>query len=290
MRVVREPLIGQHYVKGFRIAQELSECYSFPPVNSRRVRTLWTLFGLLLAAPSARAQKNDARLTGTVVDKVSGSPLARVELILLADSRSVLSDSAGRYAFDSLPSGLVRVMVRATGYPVTQVIVALTRGERMARVIELDSAPADTSAAQRLPRVSVDAAPPIPKRLVDFERRRVTGQGQYLTREQIDRAGYDNLQDAMRNMRGVEVHCGGGAGCYIQMSRAPMQCKPEYVVDERVDPNFGPTIAIRDIEALEVYTGASDVPGEFAGRNAGCGVIVIWTKSGPARKKPASGS
>ena len=119
-------------------------------------------------------------------------------------------------------------------------------------------------------------------------RSRLTGQGQYLTREQIDKAGYYNLQDAMRNLRGVEVHCGGGSGCFIQMSRAPMACKPEYVVDERVDPNFGPGTPIKDIEGLEVYTGASDVPGEFAGRNAGCGVIVIWTKAGPPRKKPTS--
>jgi hypothetical protein len=65
-----------------------------------------------------------------------------------------------------------------------------------------------------------------------------------------------------------------------------MHCRPDYVVDERVDNYFGPTVPIRDIEALEVYTGASDVAGEFAGRNAGCGVIVIWTKSGPSRRKP----
>jgi hypothetical protein len=65
-----------------------------------------------------------------------------------------------------------------------------------------------------------------------------------------------------------------------------MQCNPDYIVDEQVNNSFGPGIAIRDIEAIEVYTGPSDVPGEFAGRNAGCGVIVIWTKSGPGRRKP----
>jgi hypothetical protein len=252
----------------------------------RRVRILWLLSGILLAAPGARAQKNDATLTGTIVDKASGAPLTKVELIFVGDSRSVLSDSAGRYLFDSLPSGVVRFVVRATGYPVTPLAVALVPGERMARVIELDSSRAAGSAAQMLPGVRIAAAAPVNRRMVDFERRRLTGQGQYVTREQIDKAGYNSLQDAVRNMRGVDVDCASGNTCNITMARAPMRCQPEYIVDERVDPFFGPTIAIRDIEAIEVYTGASEVPGEFAGRYAGCGVIVIWTKSGPPRKKP----
>lgn len=255
-------------------------------VSARRARTLWLLFGILLAAPGAWAQQNDSRLTGTIVDKASRAPLARVEIIFVGDARSVLSDSVGRYMFDALPSGIVRFAVRAAGYPFTPLTVALMPGESMARVIELDSSSAGRIAAQRLPLVSINAPPPVSPRMVDFERRRVTGQGQYITRAQIDSAGYYNLQDAMRNLRGVNVDCGGGLGCHIRMARAPMQCNPEYVVDERVDNYFGPSVPIRDIEALEVYTGASDVAGEFAGRNAGCGVIVIWTRSGPPRKKP----
>ncbi len=277
---------NEHYAKVVRIAQALIGC-SLRSVRSY-ARVLRILVGILLAAPWARAQSNRATLSGTIVDKVSGAPLAKVEIILTGNSRTVVSDSVGDFRFDSLPSGLVRFLVRAAGYPITPLVVALVPGEHMARTVELDSSSAAGGSAQSLPRVSVAAPPAVDRRLVDFERRRVTGQGQYITREQIDAAGYANLQDAMRSLRGVEVHCGGGSGCFIQMTRAPMQCKPEYIVDERVDPYFGPTIPIKDIAALEIYTGASDVPGEFAGRSAGCGVIAIWTKSGPARKKPTS--
>jgi hypothetical protein len=248
--------------------------------------SLRLLFAIALASSGALAQKGDSRLTGTVVDKVSRAPLAKVQIIFVSDSRSVLSDSAGRYTFDALPSGIVRFAIRAAGFPVTALTVALMPGESMARVIELDSTDAGRSAAQKLAGVSIEAPPALGPRFADFERRRVTGRGQYLTAEQIEKGGYYSLQDAMRNMRGVDVDCGGGLGCHIRMSRAPMQCNPDYVVDERVDNFFGPQIAIRDIEGLEVYTGAADVPGEYAGRNAGCGVIVIWTKSGPPRKKP----
>ena len=90
----------------------------------------------------------------------------------------------------------------------------------------------------------------------------------------------------MQGLRGVNVECGGGNGCIIRMARAPMRCNPEYIVDERTDNFFGPNTPIRDLEGIEVYTGPTEVPGEFAGRNAGCGVIVIWTRAGPARPKP----
>ena len=103
--------------------------------------------------------------------------------------------------------------------------------------------------------------------------------------EEIEKGGFNSLQDIARTLRGVTVSCSGGMGCQIQMTRAPMRCKPEYIVDDNVDNEFGPSVAVRDIEALEFYTGASDVPGEYAGRNAGCGVVVIWTKSGPPRRK-----
>ena len=83
----------------------------------------------------------------------------------------------------------------------------------------------------------------------------------------------------------MNITCGNVTASAIRMARAPMRCPPDYIVDERNDNFFGPNTPIRDIEAIEVYTGPSDVPGEFSGRTAGCGVIVIWTRSGPSRRK-----
>jgi hypothetical protein len=255
-------------------------------MHERFRASLRLFFALAAGASGTLAQTGDSRMTGTVVDKASGAPLPNVQIQLFGDRRSVVSDSAGRYTFDALPSGIVRFTIRASGFPSTSLSVALARGESMARVIELDSTAAGRNTAQALPRVNIAAPPPLPPRFADFERRRQTGRGQYLTREEIEQGRYNSLQDAVRNMRGVTVDCGGGIGCHIRMARAPMQCNPDYVVDERVDNFFGPGIAIRDIEGIEVYTGPTDVPGEFAGRNAGCGVIVIWTRSGPPRRKP----
>jgi hypothetical protein len=245
------------------------------------------LLAALLAPPSpAGAQKGDGRLVGLIVDRTSGLPVGNAELLHMGDSRSASSDSTGAYRFDGLPSGILKFVVRAKGYPATSLMVALARGESMVRRIELDSSQSGrASAAQSLNKVTIEAAAGLGPRYADFERRKATGQGHYITSDEIEKGNFTTLQEAVRGVRGVAVDCGGGAGCFIRMVRAPMQCPPEYVVDDRVDNYFGPTVAVRDIQGIEVYTGPSDVPGEYAGRNAGCGVIVIWTKSGPPRRK-----
>jgi hypothetical protein len=35
-----------------------------------------------------------------------------------------------------------------------------------------------------------------------------------------------------------------------------------------------------DVAAVEVYRSPAEVPPEFNGPNAGCGVVVIWTRRG----------
>jgi len=221
-----------------------------------------------------------------VVNRSTQGPISGARITHAGDGRVVTSDSFGYYRFHDLAAGIVRFNVRAPGYPTTTFSVALANGERMERDIELDSItdPAASATAQALPTVEVEAPSPLGRRYMDFERRRSQGRGQYLTRSQIEAMGASTLQDAVRAMRGVNLDC-AGTRCSIRMARAPMRCPPEYIVDERVDNMFGPTVPVRDIEALEVYTGPAEVPGEFAGRNAGCGVVVIWTRSGPPRRR-----
>lgn len=254
----------------------------------RRLLGFGTL--LALAALPVQAQRGTARIFGTVIDRRTQAPIVDAQIVHLGDGRSVTSDSLGLYAFDRLATGLVKFMVRAPRYPLSTFIVALMPGEQMERDVELDTASTTSSGAQALPEVKVEAPASMGSRFADFEHRRLTGRGQYMTGDEIEKTGAIRLQDVVRTFRGVHVSCGGGAGCFIQMTRAPMRCLPEYIVDERVDNEFGPAVAAPDIQALEVYTGPADVPGEFAGRNAGCGLIVIWTKSGPprSRRKPAT--
>lgn len=265
-------------------------------ITLRRALLLAVVF---LARPAALpAQKSRGRLLGLVLDISTGAGVGQAVVMHVGDGRIAVADSVGLFRFDSLPTGIVRFVVRAKGFPSARLIIAMTAGEYMERRVELDSTAATAlavaiaeerasarSTAQALPRVTVEGKASLGPRFANFERRRATGAGHYLTSDDIERSHFSSLQDVARSLRGVTVECGGGLGCHIRMVRAPMQCTPEYVVDDNVDNVFGPTVPVRDIQALEVYTGPADVPGEYAGRNAGCGVIVIWTKSGPPKRK-----
>lgn len=263
---------------------------------SWRVLATAACVGTLCAPAPALAQRGSAMIFGAVVNRSTQGTIPNVEIVHNGDGRIVRSDSLGYYRFTNLKAGIVRFTIRAPGYPPATVAVALTNNERLERDIEIDSiavaapAPAtgaDSAASTTLPEVAVKGEASLGRRFHDFERRKMLGRGSFLTRSDIEQLGANSLMDALRGVRGVVTACGGGNGCFVRMARAPMRCLPEYVVDERVDNMFGPTVAIRDIEGIEVYTGPADVPGEFAGVNAGCGVIVIWTKSGPTRRKKA---
>jgi hypothetical protein len=240
----------------------------------------------ITSAGVVAAQSETATVTGRVTDRTTGRGIAGARLVLLSDSRSVTTDSLGKYEFRGLPAGVSRLMVLAEPFPTINIVVALGASERRTRDISIDSTAAGR-AAQALPPVGVSAAAPVTNyRMVGFERRRVSGRGQYLTEEEIVRSGAFSVADAVKNLRGILYECGGGQGCFIRMARAPGRCLPEYVVDDQVQNDFGLTTPIADIVGIEVYSGPTDVPGEYAGRNAGCGVVVIWTRSGPSRKKP----
>lgn len=247
----------------------------------------------LPAGIQAQQGAGTGRLRGTIVDASTAKPIPGARVVVGATGRFVVTDTAGTFEIAQLPAGILRFFFTADGFPRSSVALAFAPGELMVQAFEMDSSAATIAAdtggprrnVQMLPTEEVRADASRGVRFQDFERRLKSGRGQYRTREQIEEAGYSTLSDAVRGMRGVQVDCAGIQGCFIKMARAPMRCSPKYVVDGREDRMFGPFVPIGDIEGLEIYTGASDVPGEFAGSDAMCGVVVIWTKSAPAPPK-----
>ena len=252
-----------------------------------------TVFLVLAAVASGQATNapkpapSASHLRGFIVDKTSHDSVAGAQVILDADGRFVTSDSTGAYDFEGIPNGIVELTIHAPRFAVAHYALRLVGNGSFNQDIELDSTKAARPIARLTPVTVTAEAPVLNYRLQDFERRRTSGLGQYLTDDQIQSGGASNIQDAVRAMRGVDLDCGGTAfaGCRIRMTRAPRGCAPEYIIDGQVDNDFGPSTPIRDVIAIEVYTGPSDVPGEFAGRNSGCGIVVLWTRSGPDRKR-----
>jgi hypothetical protein len=265
-------------------------------ISRQMAHAALALGALLLAGAAPRALTAQrpgplaATFQGRVYDAVTGTPLVGATITATSAGLSTRTDSLGRFQLTGLPAGIVRLLVTAPGYQRGPLTLPLAPREVLERELELEPLGATPAAAdsgpraQRLATVPVTAMPGMGNRFLDFERRRATGRGQYRTREEIETGQFNSLQDVLRTLRGVQMVCSGGY-CQAQMVRATLGCPPQYIIDEREDNDFGPVVPVRDIQGIEVYTGAGDVPGEFAGSTAACGVIVVWTTNGRAPRR-----
>jgi hypothetical protein len=239
---------------------------------TRLIPLLW----LAVGATQSLAQQGVVR--GRVIDVTAHRAVREAEIVLAEAGRTVRADSAGRFEFRGVRSGPITLRVRALGYGSQVVTFDLAAGQEVQRIITLEQA------VQTLGGIDVNAVASSGYRLSGFERRSQTGRGQYMNEQQIRQVNASTVPELLRGLRGILFECGGGAGCYVRMARAPMRCLPDYVVDNQLMNDFGPRTPIGDVVAVEVYSGPGDVAGEFAGSNAGCGVIVLWTRSGPSKR------
>ena len=238
---------------------------------------------VFLGAGEARAQE----LSGRLLDLASGEPIvAGLLTLLMPDSVAILtavSDRDGNWTLQPDTSGHYFILVRRLGYQASLVgPLELRRGQNLSGVYHLRRLPV------KLEPIDVSAI--ATQRYLDeagFYQRRNRGLGAFL-----DRADIENRPGAPRRLAyllatipGVRTYSDGG----IRLRGLGPQCefrRPLVWIDgfriftgdcsdwhELVNP--------QDIEAVELFRRPVEVPPEFNnGGNAGCGVILIWTRRG----------
>ena len=228
----------------------------------------------LRAAQAASTPGDSAALTGQVIASETRAPIGGATVQMMGTRLMTTTDSAGRFALTGLPLGVVMLEVRAIGYASGNWRLTLKPGQVIDHRFDLDLL------AYELPEVVVEARKAA-RRFADFERRRVSGMGYFITKEQIDRANATSLIDILVTVRGVQQVCLTN-DCFAKMARSPPGCYPQYFLDGREStPYFARNTPPHDVQGIEIYRGGSEIPGEFGGSNSACGVIAIWTKSYP---------
>ena len=229
---------------------------------------------LTFASPSAEAQ---ATLRGRVVDSETGLPVigAHVQVRKLP---ALNTDSTGVFVASDIPGGDAQVIITMLGFLPGQFKVHVANGGVTEKTFSLDFT------GQKLPQVVVQArAAQMSTRYSDFEARRGRGQGAFLRWDQLTDERFGSVGDALKSIRGVRMQCNQQTfECYAVMARSP-QCKPVWIIDGMEAQMFHENTPIRDIYGIEIYRGPGEIPGEYSGSNAACGVIVMWTKSRPFR-------
>jgi hypothetical protein len=209
-----------------------------------------------------------------------------------------MSDSVGRYSVQVPASGRYKLLVAASGFdPVQTPEMAF----ESASVLNLDIKVSPVGEATQLEKVVVEGEKPIvhtslanPHKYDDFLLRRKLGIGTFLTREQIEAKPVTQTPQIFSQIAGLKVRQ-HGTEWYIQSQRCPAKLSGGRELEDMDDPDpwlypilfvdghqikglkFLSSISPNEIEAIEVYQGAAQLPADAKGD--ACAAIYIWLKS-----------
>jgi len=237
-----------------------------------------TLICFFTAPATLPAQQVHSVVQVTLTDAESGDPVPGASVRTAGAFRVVSTGTDGVARLEELSSGAVTVVVTRVGYVEAREMVPVTPGSVHEITIALIPRPVAVAP------VEVEA-PRRPSRMDDFDRRRQGSVGHFFTYEDIERVRPAVTSDLLRRVAGLRVHCTMGP-CTVRSVRAstprcPMQVFVDGVAAFQMSPD---EIPAADLEGMEIYRGASEIPPEFNRGTAMCGVIVIWTAD-PQRRR-----
>lgn len=244
-----------------------------------------TVFLLMLSAATASAQTLPAyrhRILG--VFNSEGKPLEGVEVTDMKSGTTALTTSTGTVTLAYLPDGGSEVRVRQLGYvPVTQFV----------RISPADTVPVTVilvESATILPTLVTrdTSAHPVSPGLRDFEARRRSGRGYFITERELRKADNREMQNVVRTVPGLVVSCTRvfPQACYAVSGRAQSKyaiigggaCKFAIYVDGAVSMETDLNrFRVADYAGIEAYSG-SQVPQQYNATGAACGVLLFWTR------------
>jgi hypothetical protein len=240
---------------------------------------------LTLALGPGGVQAQEVR--GVVIDRVTGQRIMGASVMLLDTAFAVVAGSSanesGAFLVRSPRAGSFFVLTESLGYhPTMDGILDLGEGGSVTVEIYLRPKPIELDSI----KIAVERAE-IYHHLetAGFNERVATGFGEFITPEEIRRRNPRYFFELFRNTPGVRVASSSLGETTLEFTvgsiRGPT-CTPQVYVDGvNVQMNFGGLEAVVDIDqiaAVEIYTRASSVPLQWGGTNAGCGVLLFWTR------------
>jgi hypothetical protein len=261
-----------------------------------RVVMAWQLVAVCAATSVVRTQQPadtahhdavplaPAGLIGRVTD-TTGVGLVGAEITLLHSDRvhAITSDS-GDFRLTGLEPGTLVFNVRRIGYEAASFTAVLKPGKMHRANFKL------TATALALPTVAISDTASHSHWLDQFDRRRSSSRGTFITRADIDKKNARTGTDLVRSVPGIRLSSlRGGAANQVVMTRGNggRPCYPTMFVHGLPYSGMLDDFPVEDIEALEIYVGISEIPTELDKNGRGfCGAIVVWTRD--PNKRPTT--
>lgn len=260
------------------------------------------------SAPAATATVRPATSLRTfelMVKDTTGRPVAHAS-VRIGPRPPVETDEQGRARTAVLPSGEypVWMMDPVAGVRMGRVTVPADLASIELRTGATGQVSATARGAVALAPVEARSAARVASLEANgfYARRQRGGGGIFLTDSVIQTNQAGRLTDVLRGVQGVRMMryypAGGQRGAEVSeqyriasgrnttgISRAGPCWMDVYLDGQLVQSHDDPDQArnldqmgLRDIQAVEVYRGGSEVPTEYRGSSSACGVILIWTR------------
>ena len=263
-----------------------------------RYRTIraWCAAGILSFFAVIPTQINAQGVLGHLLDEESGQPVATAQVVLADSTGKVvgraLSDSTGRF-FIEVDLGTYSLVVSRLSYEPEHVTdIRITNSSVMAIRIRL------SPNAVELPGLLVQGERRVRSlRANGFYQRKQRGFGYFVEVSQLRRLQAVRPTELVRRMPGIvtrdgEIRTTRGLTRGVFSGAGPQNCLLQVVVDGIYrGVNMDEALTVEEIEAIEVYTGASNVPPRWqAVANLGyvngligettptCGLVLVWTR------------
>lgn len=237
---------------------------------------------LLAAAPSVASSQ---LIVGRVVDDITSAPLALTAVIMLdsedATVRSAESDSVGWFVLRAPEPGNYRLFVDRLAYgEILSPELTVTADGSTEVEIRMVPTPIELEAVV----VSADRRRVRLERQ-GFYRRRDLSVGTFLDADDIIDQRPEALTDLMRGIQGVRVVPDFRSGGYLLSSSrgvggaCPMRLVLDGVSVDLMGQSIDELVRPEEVMGIEVYptAGGAGAPGQYRGREAFCGIIMIWT-------------
>lgn len=224
-------------------------------------------------------------LLGRVLDSRTGGPLTGASVNLREAGRDAVTNDRGVFVLRDVSSGPDVITIEMLGYADQERVIQVLGGRAQDLEIRLTTEPIELTPmiVEVRPRAWFSDR-------AGLEDRLLSGNGVIFTKEDLEELQPRVLGDLMRQVPGAQVRTTGGlySGTWSVQFRGAANmlnqaCNPVIWMDGvnlGSDPMMFRDVTGPEIDAVEVYRGAAEVPGEFSGGDARCGVVVVWTRRG----------
>ena len=245
---------------------------------------------LLCAASAARGQTASTGEIHGYARDAEGRPLTGVSIALIGAGQ-VEADSLGVFRFINVPPGVYFLKATRLGLQPVMKNLDLADGEHLRVDISMDRRAQVLSAVV----VTADSAHSGRGDPTGFTRRMETGQGTYITGDEITRKGYSRTEYVFHGLPDVRVDTGGiiliarGVISFKDMlggarSSSSAQMQDCVGVQVFVDGALMPQpfnvndVQAQSIKGIELYRGPATTPPELRSPKSVCGTVAIWTR------------